>query len=124
MGFQLIDGVTVIEAFYCTVWASPWIVLLAAGLACCLIGVIMYYEDVDNSFVAFSLSGLFIFFFCVAAAVYTPYNKYEVLVSESVNYQELNSKYDILEQNGVMLLIREKNEPITITYKNEKEVEK
>lgn len=124
MGFQLIDGVTVIEAFYCTVWTSPWIVLLAAGLACCLIGVIMYCEGVDNSFVAFSLSALFIFFFCVAAAVYTPYNKYEVLVSESVNYQELNSKYDILEQNGVMLLIREKNEPITITYKNEKEVEK
>lgn len=124
MGFQLIDGVTVIKASYCTVWTSPWIALLGAGLACCLIGVIMYCEDVDNSFVAFSLSVLFIFFFCVAAAVYTPYNEYEVLVSESVNYQELSSKYDILEQNGVMLLIREKNEPITITYKNEKEVEK
>ena len=124
MGFQLIDGVTVIKAFYCTVWTSLWIVLLFLGLACCLLGVIMYCEDVDNSFVAFSLSGLFIFFFCVAAAVYTPHNEYEVLLSESVNYQELNSKYDILEQNGVMLLIREKNEPITITYKNEKEVEK
>lgn len=79
----IITSISLISAAFCAANENPWAILLA--VVCGL-----------------SLS------FTIMAGSQENHTEYEVLIDESVSFNEFNEKYEVVKQNGKIYTIKEK----------------
>ena len=92
-------------------WIAALVVgLVVAGVFIVLSIVFKDIWDVTDSFLA--LVGIFLFAAVSGLAFATPsqyVNQYQVIVSDEVVFTEFCERYEIVDQDGKLLTVREKN---------------
>ena len=120
----MVEGVTVLNTY--EIVNSEWndkifpavvfTCIAIAGIAL-IIYILHDLKRIKDAFVPFVIVILFTLC-CMVVSIYgfthLPENKYqtryEVTISDEVNFNEFNSKYEVIEQNGLIYTIVEKTD--------------
>lgn len=108
-GVEVLNSVDVMESSY--EWLFP--ILFVLGMVIMGLGIAMlaenhYYSGIILTFVGVGLALGSVIGGKVAISQEYNYTKYEVIISDNVNMNEFNQKYEILEQRGRIYVIRER----------------
>lgn len=104
------QGVQILNEFIHEAFVEPWGII---GISCCLIslsGLLFLSIGENNSWwpatfmVIFFLFGIGVFVF--APKELTP--RYQVIVEDDVNFNEFLNKYKIIDQNGLIYTVEER----------------
>ena len=120
----MLSGITILNSY--DIITPEWNDKIFPAIVCTCIAIagialiIYILHDPKRMKEAFVPSFVVILFtlFCMFASIYEfthlPENKYqtryEVTISDDVNFNEFNSKYEVVEQNGLIYTIVEKTD--------------
>lgn len=95
-------------------WSNSYIWWLLAGILLLGIGILLMVKKplLDSLVVVTVMAGMFsIAIFILSICLHTPVTetRYVVLPTEDVGLVEFYDKYDVIEQDGMTYIVREKN---------------
>lgn len=120
----MLKGITILNSYDIVTpeWGDtlfPAIVFsfIAVGGIALIIYILLDSKQIKNAFVPFFIVGLFTLlgiFVSIHGFTHLPKNKYqtryEVTISDEVNFNEFNSKYEIVKQEGLIYTIIERTD--------------
>lgn len=113
----MMDGITVLNATEMSIMQPGWNWGTTVFAAIIIIGIILFataiYID-DDQLGTFAVAAILIgFFFGVLTFQFGvevgKYNQYDVLINDSVSMVEFNKEYEIVDQNGLIYTIKERD---------------
>ena len=119
----MLKGITILNSYDIITpeWSNTFFPAIVFGfIAVCLISIFIYMlsnsKRINDVFVTSFIVILFALFSMVASIhgfTHLPekyQTRYEVTISDDVNFNEFNSKYEIVTQNGLIYTIIEKTD--------------
>lgn len=109
------EGITILNEIQKTA-APEWMAVL--GLILCFLGFIsiMIYAVSQKivsaiiSIVILIIITIWIIYFCIASLIIYDHTEYKVIIDDSVNFNEFNEKYEIVDTDGKIYTIKEKED--------------
>ena len=124
----ILETTPIMTNYFCESLAIGAFLFAVALVICCIVGIILYviFENKYKKFgviVGNTIDKLFVlaWIFClvfivstVVAVIYTPNytrrNQYKVLIDDSVSFNEIAEKYEIVGQDGDVYILNEKED--------------
>lgn len=109
------EGITILNEIQKTA-APDWMAVL--GLTLCFLGLIsiIIYAKSDTmasaiiSIVIFIIMIIYTIYLCIASSIIYDHIEYQVIIDDSVNFNEFNEKYEIVDTDGKIYTIKEKED--------------
>lgn len=109
------EGITILNEIQKTA-APEWIAIL--GLTLCFLGfisIIIYATSQKIvpaiiSIVIFIIMIVWAIYFCIVNSTTYDHTEYQVIIDDSVNFNEFNEKYEIVNTDGKIYTIKEKED--------------
>ena len=109
------EGITILNEIQKTA-APDWMVVL--GLALCFLGLISIIIHAASQKIVSAMTSIVIFIiiiiwtisFCIVNSTIYDHTEYKVIIDDSVNFNEFNEKYEIIDIDGKIYTIKEKED--------------
>ena len=109
----MLEGIEILvqsEIMQTPLWAKIIIAFTILGLLIFFIGLV---ESMDSAIIIGSIVSFFCLFGCLAIILIEPEEptgiyEYQVIIDDNVSFTELYEKYEIVDQNGEIWTIRDK----------------
>lgn len=124
----ILETTPIMTNYFCESLAIGAFLFAVALVVCCIVGIILYviFENkykkfgvivgntIEKLFVLAGISCLVFIASTVVAVIYTPNytgrNQYKVLIDDSVSFNEIAEKYEIVGQDGEVYILNEKED--------------
>ena len=111
----MMEGITVLNSYANELTALEIYLYIAILIGSLLSGGLFYFAIKDKNTPGIVFSSMFIAIFLVLFGITThkyfikePDTYYQVVLDENVSYLEFTEKYEVIEQNGQIYTIKEK----------------
>jgi hypothetical protein len=109
------EGITILNEIQKTA-APDWMAIL--GLTLCFLGLVSIIIYAASEKMAVAMTSIVIFIiiiiwtisFCIANSTIYDHTEYKVIIDDSVNFNEFNEKYEIVDTDGKIYTIKEKED--------------
>lgn len=105
-GITVLDTASIIDIDFTVCIVS--IIFFSVGVLCAFLGSAIEHDEIIFTGAVFIVIGLIFFLTWVINTPSVGYNEYKVTIDETVSLNEFNSKYEIIEQEGKIYTIIEK----------------
>ena len=120
----MLKGITILNSYdvinpewYDMVFPAIIFSFVAAGLIFIIIYMLLYLKQIKDAIASSIILGILVLlsiFVSIHGFTHLPENKYqtryEVTISDDVNFNEFNSKYEVVTQKGLIYTIIEKTD--------------